>query len=176
MSTAITGASEMIFIRMFDGIQSHFKARMTEWIMAFPTGATALGFMIQPDMFSHSVSYQSIADWGTEKVWMWLIFSCFIVRMVALVVNGTFDGFRHSPHLRVAASVICFNFWAWFALGFLSAFLFRNGAFFQVPACMTLCMIEGLNTFRGTSDIAHHHTELRRAGKWTGRGSQSKNS
>lgn len=166
----------MLILRMIDGIQSHFKARMTEWIMAFPTGATAFGFMVQPDMFSQSRGYSFIAAWASEQVWMWLILICFCLRMVALVVNGTFEGFRLSPHMRVAASVICFNFWAWFSGGFLSAYLFRDGAFFSIPACMTLCMIEGLNIFRGTTDIALHHDELRRAGKWTGRGSQSKKS
>lgn len=171
MKSAATEAAPMLILRMIDGIQSHFKARMTEWIMAFPTGATAFGFMVQPDMFSKSPSYGGIASWATEYVWLWVFLFCFTIRMVALVVNGTFEAFRHSPHLRVLASVICFNAWGWFTGGFLNAYLNGRGAFLIVPACLTLCMIEGLNTFRATTDIALQHNDRKRAGKWTGRGS-----
>lgn len=158
----------MLVVRVFEGIQSHFKARMTEWIMTFPTAAIAFGLIIQPDMFKDP-SFSSVARWGSERTWMWLILFCFFARTVALVVNGTFEGFRHSPHLRVLASLICFNFWAWFSVGFLGGYLLHGGSFFNVPACFTLCMIEGLNTFRATTDIGHQHRELKRAGKWNGK-------
>ena len=160
----------MIIVRdIFDGIQSHFRARVTEWIMAFPTGAVAMGFAIQPDMFSKSPSYNAVSQWGNERTWMWLILFCFFVRMGALVVNGTFRSFRLSPHLRVTASFICANFWAWMSYGFLYAFVYYGGAWFPFPAATALCMIEGLNIFRGASDIGAHHVEMKRAAKWTGR-------
>lgn len=160
----------MIIVRnIFDGIQSHFKVRVTEWIMVFPTAMMAFGLSLQPDMFSKSPSYNAVSQWANESTWMWIILVCFFARTLALVVNGTFRSFRHSPHLRVMASFICFNFWAWLSYGFLYAFLFHDGAFFSIPASITLCMVEGLNIFRGTNDIGSHHTELKRAGKWTGK-------
>lgn len=167
---AIIEATAMIIVRdIFSGIQHHFKARVTEWIMAFPTGAMALGLSLDPNMFSHTPSYNAVTQWASGWTWMWVILFCFFARMGALVVNGTFRGFRHSPHLRVIASFTCFNFWAWLSYGFLTAFIFHGGSFPVVPATISLCMIEGLNIFRGTSDIALQHAELKRAGQWTGR-------
>ena len=160
----------MLIVRdIFHGIQSHFKARATEWIMAFPTSMVAFGLAIQPDMFSRSPSYNAVSSWASERTWMWVILFCFFVRMVALVVNGTFRSFKHSPHLRVSASFVCFNFWAWLSYGFFDAFFESHGAFFPAPAALTFCMIEGLNIYRATTDIGVHHSELKGAGLWTGR-------
>lgn len=148
------------------GIQGHFHARMTEWIMSIPTAMTAFGFYIQPDMFSISPSYNVIGYWATEQTWMLIITFCYFARMAALVINGTFQQFRHSPHIRVTASVICLQFWGWITYGFLIAFLLGEGAFFAVPVCFTLSMIEGLNVYRGMSDVRAHHEDLKRTGRW----------
>ena len=142
----------MILIRLRDGIVAHFPSRMTEWVMLWPTLTMGIALSVQEDMFATSRSFSELALWADQGTWSLLVLVCALGRALALVVNGTFDAFRYSPHFRVAASLAGVFFWGCYGLGFLSA-VFAGGSFSAPVAYSTLVLIEVVNVYRSTNDL-----------------------
>lgn len=150
----ITKDVQMIVVRSLGhGIRSHFQIRLTEWVMLYPAVFMAMALLLQPNMFETSKSYNVIAGWAQEGVWAIVVLLCAVIRLSALVVNGTFENFRFSPHLRLSAAVVSIIFWSQFTLGFLSAALFHGGAWSAPIIYSTVCLLELVNIYRTSADI-----------------------
>jgi hypothetical protein len=89
----------MIILRLARDIRRHFPIRVPEWIMA----AVLLGwsFMLSsdPDTFQRSADFAELARYGDEIFWSTICLLVALLRLVALIVNGTFHQFRYAPHL-----------------------------------------------------------------------------
>lgn len=143
----------MIILRVWRGVADHFPIRATEWIMMLPTFGMAAAFRVAPDMFSVSPSFQRLAVWADEATWGTIVLACGVARFAALIINGTFAGFRLSPHIRFCASLAGIAFWSQFTLCFILAYLSGKGAPSAIVAYGTFCLMELWNLYRSGSDV-----------------------
>ena len=148
----------MIVLRITRGIAAHFPVRKTEWLMLFPSFAMGAALVLQPAMFETSPSFGTLARWGDQSMWATVVLTCSLFRLFALVINGTFDNFRYSPHLRTVSSLIGLLFWSQFGLGFLVSALFGGGAWSAPVAYSTFALAELLNFYQSGSDIGRAQT------------------
>lgn len=147
----------LIVRRITHGIVGHFPIRISEWTMIYPTIGMGLALKEQPDMFTTSQSFATIQNIASEMTLSVIVLICALIRLIALVVNGTFQGFGISPHLRLFASMVGLVFWSQFALGFLDAALFKGGAWSAVIAYSTFVIFEYVNAYRSWSDVLRTH-------------------
>lgn len=138
--------------RVTDGIINHFPIRKSEWGMGFAAFGMAMVFRFQPDIFEASKSFGMLARMADETTWGLLAITIAIARLAALGVNGTFQGFGYSPHLRLIASVLGLMFWAQFAIGIVIAAVYYDGAWSGVVAYGTFCFFECCNLFQSAFD------------------------
>lgn len=143
--------------RVHRGIADHFPIRLSEWLMAYAATGMGIALMVQPEMFSTSPSFSTLQQWGDEGFWSVICLLCATVRLLALTVNGTFDNFRYSPHIRLGASVVAITFWSQFTLGFTVAYLFNGGSASAVFAYSTFVLAELANIYRAWADIGKGH-------------------
>lgn len=142
----------IIVRRITDGISAHFPIRFTEWIMVWPTVFMGIALWLQADMFETAPSYHKVAQWADESTWATMVLICAVVRLLALVVNGTFHSFRYSPHFRLVASLVGMAFWSQFTVGFLNAAVFYGGSWSEVVAYSTMLVMEFANFYRSLVD------------------------
>lgn len=152
----------MIFLRVKTGVTQHFHIRLSEWLMLVPSFGMWMAFTIQHDMFETSGSYMYLSSWGDEHVWASIFLIYGIVRASALVVNGTFELFPYSPHIRMLAAVFGALFWSQFSLGFLKAYLAGPGALSPVVAYTTLTIFELANVYRASKDVGFTYHEIKK--------------
>jgi len=99
-------------------IATHFPARSSEWIMG--CGLTCWGAALLNAQFSFTTNpnFVGMAALGTEQTWGVIAVLAGAIRLIALFINGTYQSFQHSPHLRAATgSVACFVWCSiWIAL------------------------------------------------------------
>jgi hypothetical protein len=112
-----------------------------------------LAFKLQPDMFLASPSFAQVAYWADQPTWAAIVLACAIVRLLALVVNGTFHAFRFSPHFRAAASLVGVLFWAQYCLGFVMTAIYSGGAWSAVVAYSSFVILELVNVSRSVHDV-----------------------
>lgn len=145
-----------VFIRVATkvglGIRSHFTIRVSEWVMTFPAFGMYLALRFQPDMFSMSASFSTLKSWANEPTWAFICMCCGCMRLIALVVNGSFAGFPYSPHMRMSASLIGIVFWSQYSMGFIDAYLNGTGAASAVVAYTTFVAFELVNFWRSNID------------------------
>jgi hypothetical protein len=143
----------MTLLRIYRGVVDHFPIRVTEWIMLWPPLGLAAVLQLMPDMFEVSPSYAYLARWASERSWAWIFIGCSLMRLAALVINGTFAGFAFSPHIRAVASVVGVAIWSQVSLGFLMAALYSGGALSGVIGWSTMVLLEIVNVYRSWSDV-----------------------
>lgn len=143
----------IILRRVAQGIHQHWQIRATEWVMVYPAFLLSCSLVYQQNMFEVFPAFAVLAGWATQPQWaIWLLLSA-AIRLGALVINGTFKGFRYSPHLRVVASYAGAGFWGMFCLGFLIA-AYHDLAPWSAPvAYSTLVLMEFLNIYRSWTDV-----------------------
>ncbi|WP_342361427.1 hypothetical protein [Terrarubrum flagellatum] len=114
----------MIILRLARGIHKHFPARRSEWAlgaMLFSLGA----ILLHPDnLFDSTPLYHGLKLIASEKVWGWGCFLVGFVRLIALILNGTFADTaysRWSPHVRGAMAFLSCFFWAGITIGIFYA-------------------------------------------------------
>jgi hypothetical protein len=112
----------VIIVRVARGITEHFPARASEW--GFAALLIWLGFIFagSPQLFAGSQSYGGLARLADEGVWAAASISIGVVRLVALIVNGTFaDSWygRWSPHVRGICAFLSCGIWFPICAGFL---------------------------------------------------------
>lgn len=138
--------------RVTDGIINHFPIRKSEWGMGLAALGMAVVFRFQPNIFEASRSFEMLEQMFDETTWGLLAITIAIVRLIALGVNGTFQGFGYSPHLRLFASALGLIFWSQFVLGIVIAAVFYGGAWSGVVAYGTFCFFECCNLFQSAFD------------------------
>lgn len=143
----------MIALRVARGITEHFPMRVTEWLMLFPAFAMGLALLMQTDMFQTSPSFLTLAQWADQPVWAFAVLLCAGARIMSLTINGTFSGFRFSPHMRAGASLIGVAFWSQYALGFLVSALYGGGSWSAPIMYSTAVLFELVNTYRSWADV-----------------------
>lgn len=142
----------MIIVRVATGIREHFPQRVSEWLMTAAILGWAAVLASDAQTFEVSPSFAILAAYGSEARWAWVCFLVGMVRLTALVVNGTFRRFRYSPHLRGAASFIACVFWGQIALGVTLAW-WDGGSGTGVVAYSTFMALECWNLFRAWADV-----------------------
>lgn len=143
----------MIFLRIGKGIKSHWHVRATEWAMIYPAILIGIVLLYQTTLFTTMKSFRYLDRWMDQPQWALFVLICALMRAIALTVNGTFDSFRYSPHLRLAASFAGIAFWSQFTLGFLTAALVGEGSWTAPAAYSTMCLFELLNIYRAWVDV-----------------------
>lgn len=142
----------MIVLRMARGVHGHFPERILEWVCLYPLFTMGIALVQQPFMFDLSQSYTSLAAWGDEARWAVFVMLCALLRGVALVVNGTFDAFPYSPHVRALASSCSALFWGLYAVGFADAYFRADGALSPLSAYSSFFFFELINAYRSGQD------------------------
>ncbi|SER62001.1 hypothetical protein SAMN05216548_13110 [Faunimonas pinastri] len=99
-----------MMLTLVRGITSHFRARVTEWALA---GALfGWGYILKlPSPTFDQPSYGEMARFASEDTWGQVCFWVGLVRIVALIVNGSI---RPSYHLR--AVLAFFSCFIWFQI------------------------------------------------------------
>lgn len=154
----------MIIVRsVISGVRDHFIIRISEWVMLLPTGGMWFGLKyVQPDMFHSSNSFNQLANMAQEETWAMFVLFCAVARFGALIVNGTFDVFKYSPHIRAAASLMGLVFWSQFCVGIFQAYLYDGGSFSGVVAYSTFVALELANMYRSFRDIGSTYADAKR--------------
>jgi hypothetical protein len=130
-----------MFIRIVSGIQDHFPDRALEWVCAANIvywGARLTG---ENDAWVNPDAWRFMLSFGlTENQWGWICVAIGVMRLLALIINGTFAGTWYSaasPWVRgitagAGAAV-------WFAV-FLSVNSVQTsgGAIYQLPLVLDL--------------------------------------
>ncbi len=121
--------------------------------MLWPTFGLWVTFSANPDLFSRSRSFTTMASWFDETTWSFIFGIAMLCRLAALAINGTFKGFEFSPHIRAGASLVGVLIWSQISLGFLLSY-FNDGGLPTAFVIYTLpVLLELMNTWRSLMDV-----------------------
>lgn len=109
----------MIVLRLAAGVCKHFPLRVSEWLMAIPSFGIGLVLLADPSMFDGRLGYATMARWAEETTWGLVLLATTALRLLALVVNGSFNSFRLAPHLRAGASLVGAVVWGQYCMGLM---------------------------------------------------------
>lgn len=142
-----------LLIRLYRGVVDHFHVRFNEWVMLVPSFGLWLILSYNPELFSRSPSFTAMAAWFGESTWSLIFGLAMVCRLAALAVNGTFQGFEFSPHIRAAASVVGILIWSQVGLGFLLSYLHGGGLPTPVMMYTLPVILELQNAWRSFMDV-----------------------
>jgi len=142
-----------LIVRLYRGIADHFTIRWTEWAMLWPAFYMWVTFAANPDLFSRSPSFATLASWFDETTWGLIFWVTMVFRFAALAINGTFKGFEFSPHIRAAASFVGVLTWSQVSLGFLVAWQFGSGLPTAFGIYTLPVILEFMNVWRSWLDV-----------------------
>lgn len=111
----------MPYLRIVRGVTAHFRARAGEWALA--TMLVIWGWLVYlPEEMFTSPAYAIMRLTAREEVWGMAALIVGGIRLIALILNGTFWKTwygRFSPHIRsIMAGLSCFV-WSQISLGLL---------------------------------------------------------
>ena len=109
----------MIILRIAEGIRNHFPARASEWALA--AGLSHWGRIVynEPSIFNRP-GFSQMAEWAEPRTWGLAAMTVGGIRLIALVINGTFADTRYgqiSPHVRGATAFLSCFVWLQIYLG-----------------------------------------------------------
>lgn len=146
--------------RVVVGITEHFPIRVSEWIMSYVLAGIGLGLCLIPNAFDASATYSEMdrqfsnSPLGSEYTWGLICLGAATIRLIALVVNGTFkDHFPYSPHLRGVATMVSAYVWGQILLGVVVSFMENGGGWTGIPVYSGIMMLEAWNLFRSWVDV-----------------------
>lgn len=145
----------MIVVRTIaSGVWSHAGVRATEWIGALPL--IGIGYVLwdEVNVFGVSPSFEVVRQWANESTWSNVLLAVGVLRLFALIINGSFQSFRHSPTIRVCASIVAALSWSAFATGFFQAWTEYGGAPTAWVAYGTLTILELRNVYVARVDMS----------------------
>lgn len=112
--------SGIVFLRVVRDIKAHFPARRSEWATAsMMIGWGAIVSMSFP-IFQQSPAWGIMAKLASEDLWGAAAISVGLMRLIALILNGTFWQTwygRWSPHVRAAGCGASALVWLAITLG-----------------------------------------------------------
>lgn len=145
----------MIILRtLANGVWSHAGVRFTEWLGAVPLMGIGFVLHMQPGTFTTSPSFAVLARWANAPTWSAIDLSVGIIRLMALLINGSFKSFRHSPTIRFFASCVAAMFWMLFSVGVFLAWRDFGGSPTGIVAYGTLLLLEFRNAYVSRVDMA----------------------
>lgn len=107
----------MVIVRIVTGIKSHFHTRAGEWFCTAVMLWWGVVLLLPGETFASSPSFTGLAAIWSEVWWGLVCLIVGTVRLIALILNGTFAHTRYghfSPHVRAAmAFASCF---VWFQI------------------------------------------------------------
>lgn len=113
----------MIIVRIVRGVTDHFHARSSEWQLSFSAVIWGVVVALPGEVFT-SVAWEPLARWGSETSWGSAAVVIGGLRLVALIINGTFADTwygRYSPHVRATMAFLTCFLWATLSLGLISS-------------------------------------------------------
>lgn len=142
----------MILLRISKGIGQHFPQRVSEWIMGGLLLFYTAAISVDESAFD-GPSFSVLLSLADRETWALICMVVGLVRMAALVINGSFHNFRHAPHLRAFASAGAGIFWGQIVLGLVVAVIWQDGRLHVVAVYMTFMTFELWNFFRASADV-----------------------
>jgi hypothetical protein len=121
----------LIIVRMARGVTDHFPARRAEWVLS--AMLFGWGIVLAPtstDVFSTSHSFDGLAALAPEWVWAWICFSIGLIRLLALLINGTFADTwygQRSPHVRGSLALLSCFIWTMISIGIYNSEISTTG-------------------------------------------------
>lgn len=110
----------MIALRVVAGVANHFIMRLPEWGNAVILTMFGMTLLQTGNTFDRP-DFVVMAHYATEETWGWVLVCLGMIRIFALVLNGTFEWFaRWSIRIRAMTATLCC--FAWFAVA-LSLYL-----------------------------------------------------
>lgn len=98
--------------------RQHFPARYSEWFLASILLTIGLLLLRPENIFAQSPAYVGLARIANQTTWGWFCFVFGALRIVALIVNGSWV--PSSYHLRAFTAFISCFFWFQFTLGLMA--------------------------------------------------------
>lgn len=98
-----------------NAVASHFILRSPEWWLASALFGFGFQLAMPTDIFSTSSAYEVLASIAGQKTWAALLLAISSLRILALILNGTFRLSRQwTPLVRSATAFVSAG--AWFAV------------------------------------------------------------
>ncbi len=129
-----------MFIRVVSGVQSHFVERAIEWICAVNLiwwGSKLTG---PNDAWSNVQAWAFMLSWFSENAWGWIFISLGWLRILALIINGTFANTWYSdasPWVRGVGAGLSATLWFMVFLS-VSAVQTSGSGIYQLPLVLDL--------------------------------------
>lgn len=145
VGSALSALSDIAVLLCLD-VKEHFRTRATSWIMSFNIFGMGLILIVNPTFLNGDVRAHSYVYLLTiMPQWAWAIWCVGVglMRIVALVINGTFPRLPWMAHVRLAGAFLsCF---LWFNL--MLGVWVRGGWTFAVPMFTSMIAFELLSTY-----------------------------
>lgn len=149
--------------RMVGGVTGHFHTRAMEWLFAYFLFGLGVFFVLVPDAFQVQPAFAGIQQFTGQAVWGWLCCTIGFIRLLALIVNGTFahKGMPYatiSPYVRsLMAGLSCF-FWMSISFSILA-----HGASSGLVIYPGILIAEFYNIARAARDAGRAAEDAKRA-------------
>ncbi|MDP2358032.1 MAG: hypothetical protein Q8M31_18475 [Beijerinckiaceae bacterium] len=143
----------MIILRVIRGIHEHFPARASEWALALMLFNLGLVLAMPQETMMESASLSGLARIASEEVWAGALLLIGIVRLLALIINGTFAHAKYgrwSPHVRAFLALVSCFFWMQIAVGLTLSPTIATG----IGIYPVLLALDMYNTARASGDAA----------------------
>jgi len=143
----------MIIIRRIrHGVIEHFPIRASEWVMASAMTSWGLIVLVVDRMFDQTFAWQMMAAMADENAWGAGAVAVGVLRLIALLLNGTFAGSwysTYSPHVRAAMSMASCFLWLSISIGLL----FSGSASTGMVIYPHLFFLDAVNYYRAMGDV-----------------------
>lgn len=100
-----------VSIRLALGVTNHFRTRCMEWFTAILMFQFGWILYSSTPVFQNQPSFRYMENWMSEETWGLTCMALGLIHLIALSVNGTFTGFKYSPHIRAVSSFIACYMW-----------------------------------------------------------------
>ena len=130
-----------MFIRVVTGIRDHLPERGLEWVLAFNISWWGWKLTDPAVQWTNAVAWDFMLSWGlTEEAWGWLCVFIGALRILALIINGTFANTwysKASPWVRAMTAGAGAIVWFMVVLS-VSAANTSGSGIYQLPLALDL--------------------------------------
>ena len=111
----------MVIFRIASGVSDHFTARKSEWACAVILFFWGVIVYLPAHTFDNSGAFRVMAQMASEDTWGTAVMTIGTLRLVALIINGTFRRFPYAGHARAATAMLCCFVFLQISLGLLQS-------------------------------------------------------
>ncbi len=98
-------------LRFWRGITAHLATRITEWVAAAFMLQLGWTLYMPPDVLPGQPAWALLTQILFETTWGMVMLAIAALRVLALSINGTYQGFRFSPHVRALTAFLGCGIW-----------------------------------------------------------------